>query len=111
MFRYDLDGNGVAAGAGPIAPQVAWTYDTGAYEITATPAFAHGTVFLSTWTGFVALDEGTGALQWRNPDVAGGTLPNLVDGRIYVGGKDGRAPPLSPSAGADLWKWGFQPGA
>src|SRR2546422_3490429 len=100
MFRYDLDGNGVAAGAGPIAPQVAWTYDTGAYEITATPAFAHGTVFLSTWTGFVALDEGTGALQWRNPDVAGASSPTLFDGRIYVGGQDRRPPPLSQAAGA-----------
>jgi len=111
MFRYDLDGNGVAAGAGPIAPQVAWTYDTGAYEITATPAFAHGTVFLSTWTGFVALDEGTGALQWRNPDVAGASSPTLFDGRIYVGGKDGRLHVLSQSDGAELWNRSLQPDA
>src|SRR5207249_53290 len=30
MFRYDLGGSGTAAGAGPVSPHVAWTYDTGA---------------------------------------------------------------------------------
>ena len=111
MFRYDLGGSGTAAGAGPVSPHVAWTYDTGAYEITATPAFAHGTVYLSMWTGFVALDEGTGTLRWRNPDVAGASSPALYDGRIYVGGKDGRLHVLSESDGTELWNRSLQPDA
>ena len=111
MFRYDLAGTGVAAGAGPFSPQITWTYDTGSYEITATPAFAHGTVYLSTWTGFVALDERTGALRWRNPEVAGASSPTLFDGRIYVGGKDGRLHVLSESDGAELWNRSLQPDA
>ncbi len=109
MFRYDLGGSGVAAGPGPVSPQVAWTYDTGAYEITATPALAHGRVYLSTWTGFVALDEKTGALRWHNPDVAGASSPTLYDTRIYVGGKDGRLHVLSESDGTELWNRTLQP--
>lgn len=103
MFRYDLEGTGLAAGAGPTNPSVSWSYDTGAFEITATPAFARGTLYLSTWTGFVALDEATGALRWRNPSVAGASSPALFDGRIYVGGRDGRLHVLASGDGTELW--------
>src|SRR3989441_6075695 len=71
MFRYDLDGNGVAAGAGPIAPQGAGAYDTGAYEITAAPALAHGAVFLSHLTGVLWLGEGNRRVAARDPAASG----------------------------------------
>src|SRR5438445_4730172 len=39
------------------------------------------------------------------------STPTLIDGRIYVGGKDGRLHVLSQSDGAELWNRSLQPDA
>ncbi len=109
MFRYDELGSGVAVGAGPADPIVAWSFNTTAFEITATPAIAHGVVYLNTWAGFFAVSESSGALLWKNSRVAGASSPALYGGRIYVGGNDGRLHVLSELDGQELWNLTLQP--
>src|SRR5207245_8888372 len=92
-------------------PTAAGRDDWGVDHVSASPALACGTRDLFTWTGFVALHESTGALRWRNPHVAGASSPALYDGRIYVGGKDGRLHVLSESDGTELWNRTLQPDA
>ena len=108
-FRYDARGRGVSRSAGPGAPRIAWSYDTGAFEISATPAVARGTVFLPTWTGLVAVSEADGHLRWRNPAVAGASSPTLYGDFLYVGGRDGRLHAVWTSNGTEAWNVTLQP--
>lgn len=108
-FRYDSGGSGLARDSGVVAPVLAWTYDTKAFEISGTPAVAGGVVYQPTWTGMLAVSEATGALLWKNGAVAGASSPALFGDRIYVGGRDGKLHVLARADGRELWNVTLQP--
>ena len=108
-FRYQASGWGLARSGGPTGLGVDWAFDTGAFEITGTPAISHGVVYLPTWTGFLALTT-SGVLVWRNDGVAGASSPALYGPHVLVGGRDGRLHALWRSNGTEAWNLTLQPG-
>lgn len=100
----------------------AWVY-VSHRGVAASPAigpFAHGTLYeaflntLGTHTKdasdgeVVAIAVGTGAVRWRSHVGASETSPLLVNGRVYVGGWDGKIYALDAQTGRRLWS--FQTG-
>ena len=87
-------------------------------RVRSSPAIATGVVFVGSFDGRVyALDLATGKLRWRF-DTQGTTLesksfgydrrsiqasPAVVDGVVYVGGRDGRSYAIDASAGTLEW--------
>lgn len=101
-FRYGNEGLGAAPGEGPRDPVVDWKVDTGAFEISGTPAASHGIVYLPTWTSLLAVTD-SGTVLWRNADVAGASSPALHGPLLYVGGRDGRLHALHRANGTVAW--------
>lgn len=107
-FRYDNRGSGAAFEDGPKGRDIAWTYNTSAFEISGTPAFSGDLIFLPTWAGLFAIDT-SGELRWIRRDVAGASSPTVYGDRVYVGGRDGRLHVLDESSGSPIWNLTLQP--
>ncbi len=103
QFRYDLGNDGVGPTNGPTSNQLLWDRGLPLQEIPATPAVGYGKVFVDTMDGFYALDSRNGSTAWTNLAVKGLSSPALVDGKVLVGGRDGRLHALNATTGAELW--------
>jgi len=95
-----------------------WTARTGG-RVRATPAVADGTVIVGSWDGRVyALDLATGRERWVHHTI-GDTLdsrkfgydrralqssPAIVDGRVFVGSRDGGLYALDARTGERYWR-------
>lgn len=102
-FRYDLANDGSGPTGGPRDNHVLWDRALPLKEITATPAVGYGRAFVDTMDGFYALDFWNGTIAWSNLAVKGLSSPALVDGKVLVGGTDGRLHALNVTNGAELW--------
>ncbi len=102
-FRGDVSNSGHHTG--PVCDDFAveWWNDTGAFEISGTPATANGVLYLPTWTGLIAYDIETGSRVWQRDDIGGMSSPALNSGRLYIGGRDGRLHQLWASNGTEIW--------
>ncbi len=102
-FRYDLANDGSGPTWGPQDNHVFWERALPLQEITATPAVGYRMAFVETMDGFYALNFWDGTIAWTNPAVKGLSSPALVDGKVLVGGTDGRLHALNVTNGAELW--------
>lgn len=115
LFFGDGAGHVVAVSAS--TGQRAWLFDA-RRGIAATPAvgtYKHGTVYEAFLNRFpsrakdpadgevIALEAGTGRVRWRTAVGASETSPLLADGRVYVGGWDGKVYALDERTGALAW--------
>ncbi len=103
-FRGDLTNSGTSASPAPGAVQLFWDRDTGAREITATPAVAYGKVFVTTMHGLFALDERTGGIVWTNPAAPGFSSPAVFDNSVIVGTSNGTVVRMNASTGSVRWE-------
>lgn len=103
QFRYDLANDGAAPKWGPRSNQTLWDRGLPLEEIPATPAVGYGKVFVDTMDGFYALNSGNGTIAWTNLAIKGLSSPALVNGRVLVGGTDGRLHALNATNGAEVW--------
>lgn len=111
-FRGDLRNRGAAQGEIPGTNTVLWERDVGVLEIDTTPVVAYGRVFVGTRNGLFALDAESGRQVWRNPTVR--TLlstPAVYDGKLIVGGTDGRLHAVDVARGDLLWSIVLETGA
>jgi len=95
-----------------------WTVRTGG-RVRATAAIADGTVIVGSWDGRVyALDLATGAERWVHHTI-GDTLdsrkfgydrralqssPAIMDGRVFIGSRDGGLYALDARTGERYWR-------
>lgn len=111
-FRGDLGNRGVTPSVIPDWVRVAWDRDLGVLEIDTTPVVAYGRVFVATRSALVALDASTGEEVWRNPDVHDLlSTPAIHDGRLILGGTDGRLRAAWASNGTVAWSVLLETGA
>jgi outer membrane protein assembly factor BamB len=103
QFRYDLANDGAAPGYGPKSNHTLWDRALPLQEIPGTPAVGYGKVFVDTLDGFYALSSGNGSTAWTNLAVKGLSSPALVDGKVLVGGTDGRLHALNATSGTEIW--------
>ncbi len=111
-FRGDLRNRGAAQGEIPGTNAVLWDHDVGVLEIDTTPVVAYGRVFVGTRNGLFALDAESGRQVWRNPTVR--TLlstPVVYDGKLIVGGTDGRLHAVDAARGDIVWSIVLETGA
>ena len=102
-YRHDLMNSGHHPGSLCRAPSLSWEFDTGAFEISGTPAAANGRIFVPTWTGLFALKEDDGSLVWKRTDIAGMSSPAIFNSGLFIGARDGRLHYVAESDGEDLW--------
>lgn len=103
-FRGDLRNRGIAQGQVPGTNAVLWDHDIGVLEIDTTPVVAYGRVFVGTRNAVFALEAETGRQIWRNPSVR--TLlstPAVYDGKLIVGGTDGKLHAIDAATGDLAW--------
>ncbi len=111
-FRGDLRNRGQAEGAIPERVRILWDVDVGVAEIDTTPVVADGRVFVATRNRLVAFDSETGTEAWRNPQVHSLlSTPAIYDGRLLLGGTDGRLHSVWASNGAEAWSVPLESGA
>ena len=102
-FRSNLCNTGFSHSEAPESNDVDWKFDTGSYEVDATPAIAYGKLFIPSWTGFYCLDENDGNLIWNISRVKGESSPAIWDNKIFVGSRDGKLYCLNSSNGEEIW--------
>ncbi|MEM7199040.1 MAG: PQQ-binding-like beta-propeller repeat protein [Planctomycetota bacterium] len=97
--------HGVAEGALPDAPELAWSFETGG-PILSSPVIANGAVFVGSSDGAIyAVDLATGEKRWSfaTDDIV--DAPPLVLGdRVYVGSADFFFYALDAATGELVWK-------
>jgi outer membrane protein assembly factor BamB len=111
--RYDPDGESFDGDGSR-----SWEFDTGA-EIVAQPAVADGTVYVSSYDGFVALDAATGAERWHEAldEQISTAPPVVVDGTVYavtyddLGRAEGHVRAIDAESGRTEWTVDASPGA
>ncbi|MCC6790232.1 MAG: PQQ-binding-like beta-propeller repeat protein [Thermomicrobiales bacterium] len=66
-----------------------WLFPTGA-KITSSPAYAEGVLYVASGKTLYAVDSATGAELWRmSVGYVINTSPVVINGFIFIGGKDG----------------------
>lgn len=111
-------GDGFLRSVDPVGGTVLWELPTEG-RIRSTPALSEGVVVVGSADGSVyAADASTGALRWRF-DTAGRGIdsaefgfdrktvqssPSLVDGRVFVGARNGSLYALDLETGEELWE-------
>jgi len=102
-FRGDYANRGVSRSPAPDGLRVRWDRDLGLQEIPASPAVAHGRVYVLTLDGLFALDEASGSVLWSNPSLRGLSTPAVFNGTLLFGGTDGRMHAVDEDDGAERW--------
>ncbi len=111
-FRSDLANSGRARGAIPVTNHLLWDRDIGILEIDTTPVVANGRVYVATRDALVALNAETGQEVWRNPQIHDLlSTPAVYDGRLILGGTDGRLHLVNAANGTEEWSVPIEPGA
>ncbi|MCT8336492.1 DUF4430 domain-containing protein [Methanoculleus sp. Afa-1] len=116
MFHYDTQRMGYIPQDGPLTNATLWVAETAEYA-DGSPAVHNGKVFVPTWPdmdftdndpmGLVCYDAATGTELWTNE--LGGTSVGSVsgvavaDGRVYLGGTDGRLYCIDEETGKTFW--------
>ena len=116
MFHYDTQRTGYIPQDGPQTNATLWVAETAEYA-DGSPAVYNGKVFVPTWPdmdfadndpmGLVCYDAATGTELWTNE--LGGTSVGSVsgvavaDGRVYLGGTDGRLYCIDEETGEMFW--------
>jgi eukaryotic-like serine/threonine-protein kinase len=76
----------------------------GTVLVRTAPAVANGKIFLGTGSGFIALDENTGATKWTfNTGGANATSAAVSNGIVYFGTGKGHVEALNTTSGAPKW--------
>ncbi|NVO66605.1 outer membrane protein assembly factor BamB family protein [Methanofollis tationis] len=116
MFHADAARTGVASTPGPLNGTLLWSAETDEFS-DGSPAVHDGRVYIPTWSdmnftdndpmGLVCCDAATGAVLWTNElgGAATGSVSGtaVADGKVYVGGTDGRLYAVDAFSGAALW--------
>jgi len=119
---YYADGGGRVYAVSTTTGSRDWRYDSrrGSAATPAVGPHAHGTVYAAFLNrrgspgkvaddgAVVALAAGTGRVRWSAHVGASETSPLLADGRVFVGGWDGKVSALDAASGRRLWT--FQTG-
>jgi len=103
-FRADLSNSGHYTGSLCNDHSLRWRFDTGAFEISGTPAAASGMVYVPTWDGFFVLQADNGALVAENRDISGMSSPAVFNDGVLVGARDGYLRYID--AAGRVQKWG-----
>ncbi len=113
MFRGDPAHRGIVDSHGPVALKgVKWTFKTEG-AVVSSPVLAGGIVYFgSDDCSLYAVDQASGALQWKfstsAKDVPGGPVrstPAVAEGAVYFGSYDGNFYALDAATGALKWKF------
>jgi outer membrane protein assembly factor BamB len=114
---YYADGGGRIYAVSTVTGSRDWRYAShrGSAATPAVGPYAHGTVYAAFLNplrspgkvaddgAVVALAAGTGHVRWSAHVGASETSPLLSDGRLYVGGWDGKVTALDAASGRRLW--------
>jgi outer membrane protein assembly factor BamB len=107
MFHHDLTHTGYSTSPAPTSDTL-WSYTTGNYLESSSPAVAGGVVYVgSNDNNVYALNATTGALIW-NYTTGGGvgySSPAVADGVVYVGSYDDSVYALNAATGALIWSY------
>ncbi|WP_292491112.1 PQQ-binding-like beta-propeller repeat protein [Methanoculleus sp. 10] len=116
MFHYDPQRTGYVPGEGPQTNATLWVAETAEFA-EGSPAVHNGKVFVPTWPdmnfdetnpmGLVCHDAATGVELWTN-ELGGAGVGSVsgvavTDGRVYLGGTDGRLYCVDEETGETLW--------
>ncbi|WP_292394421.1 PQQ-binding-like beta-propeller repeat protein [Methanoculleus sp. UBA303] len=116
MFHHDEQRTGYVPEEGPQTNATLWVAETAEFA-EGSPAVHNGKVFIPTWPdmdfaetnpmGLVCYDAATGAELWTN-ELGGDGIGSVsgvavADGRIYLGGTDGRLYCIDEATGETLW--------
>ncbi|MBP2146511.1 outer membrane protein assembly factor BamB [Methanofollis sp. W23] len=116
MFGADEARTGAITTSGPLTNATLWVEETAEYA-DGSPAVHDGKVFVPTWpdmvfddnglTGLVCYDAATGEELWTN-ELGGAAVGSVsgtavMDGKIYLGGTDGKLYCIDEETGATLW--------
>ncbi len=96
-------GTGTSASQAPSRGSILWDTDLQTREIVSTPANAYGMLYVESFQGLYALDDGSGAVRWHNPLVKGFSSPAVFDGSVITGASDGRVYRLDAFDGSEIW--------
>jgi outer membrane protein assembly factor BamB len=114
---YYADGGGRVYAVSTATGSRDWQYDArrGSAATPAVGPYAHGTVYAAFLNplgsrgkvaadgAVVALAAGTGRVRWSAHVGASETSPLLAEGRVFVGGWDGKVSALDAASGRRLW--------
>jgi len=70
--------------------ELLWSVHEESNEVISSPAVSGGLVFVGRGDGVYCLNESTGEIVWKFNADARSSSPAIVNGRLYVGAKDGR---------------------
>ncbi len=93
---------------------VRWRFQTPGM-VRSTPLVAGGTIYFGSWvedtlwgSTTYALDAATGELRWSFAGAGDHPTPRLVNGLLYVGGRQGMLYALDAATAQPVWKADFQ---
>ena len=107
MFRHDLQHTGRSEYTGPSNPELAWSYETGFYMHSSSPALgSEGRVHFGSRDNRLYTIASDGALSWSyETGYRVTSSPALgTDGRVYVGSNDNMLYAIA-SDGALSWTY------
>ncbi|MGD0495985.1 MAG: PQQ-binding-like beta-propeller repeat protein [Candidatus Bathyarchaeia archaeon] len=107
MFHHDPTRNGYSTSTAPTTNQTLWSYTTGNYVFSSSPAVAGGIVYVGSWDGKVyALNATTGTRVWDyTTGRAVDSSPAVVGGVVFVGSWDGKVYALNATTGTQVWNY------
>jgi outer membrane protein assembly factor BamB len=106
-FHHDLTHSGYSTSTAPNANQTLWSYTTGFYVGSSSPAVVGDIVYVGSEDNIVyALNASTGAFKWSY--TTGGWVessPTVAGGLVYLGSDDYKVYALNASTGAFKWSY------
>ena len=107
MFHHDPTRNGYSTSTAPTTNQTLWSYTTGNYVFSSSPAVAGGIVYVGSWDGKVyALNATTGTRVWDyTTGRAVDSSPAVVGGVVFVGSDDDKVYALNATTGTQVWNY------
>lgn len=116
MFHADAARTGAASSPGPLNGTLLWSAEIDEFP-DGSPAVHDGLAYLPTWSdmnftdndpmGLVCCNASTGEILWTNElgGAATGSVSGVAvaDGKVYLGGTDGRLYAVDAFSGATLW--------
>ncbi|MDK2974091.1 MAG: hypothetical protein PWP08_462, partial [Methanofollis sp.] len=116
LFHADAARTGVAPGPGPLNDTLLWSAGIDEFP-DGSPVVHDGLVYVPTWPdmnfsdndpmGLVCCDADTGAVLWTN-ELGGAAVGSVSgaavdDGKVYLGGTDGRLYAVDAATGDTCW--------